>query len=183
MCMLKRLPLIAVLGAVALFTTACGPASPPTASPTASSSSSSTPSSSSPVPSSVPSAAPSAGGVITAGNCTAADEAAAAFGQLQATMYTIYTSDASTPVTIHYMAFNQDGTMPIETLTTPGPFINFISYPCTEAEDEADWTVSVTTATVMVTGCVIYFGGLQVDSKETSDEDPGTAACIGNPGR
>jgi hypothetical protein len=181
--MLKRLPLIAVAGAILLLTTACGPASPPTASPTDSSSSTPSPSSGSPVPSTAPTAAPAAGAVITAGNCTAADESAAFFGQLQATMYTIYTSDASTPVTIHYMAFNEDGSMPIETLTRPGPLVNFISYPCTDAEDQVDWTVSVTTSTIMVTGCVIYFGGLQVDSKETSDEDPGTAACTGNPGR
>ena len=49
-------------------------------------------------------------------------------------MYTIYTSDATTPVTIHYMAFNEDGSMPIETLTRPGPFVNFISYPCTGSD-------------------------------------------------
>ncbi len=178
--MLKRLPLVAAIGAVLLLT-ACGPVAGPTSSPTDTSSPSDSASPSA-TPTTTPSPSSSAA-AITGGNCTAADEAAAFFGQHQATMYTVYTSDATTPVTIHYMAFNTDGSMPIETLTTPGPFVNFISYPCTEAQDEADWTVSVTTSTVMVTGCVIYFGGLQVDSKETSDEDPGTAACTGNPGR
>lgn len=177
--MVKRLPLIAVLGAVLLATTACGPIAGPTSSPTDTSS----PSPTSSEPSATPTAEPGAGGTITAGNCTAADEAAFAHGQTQATMYTVYTDDASTPVTIQYMAFNHDGTRPVETLTTHGPLVNIISYPCTDAQDQANWTVSVTTTTHMNAACVIYFGGQAVSAEVTTYEDIGTASCSGNPGR
>ena len=98
-------------------------------------------------------------------------------------MYTIYPDDASTPVTIRYMAFNRDGSTPIETLTTHGPHVNIISYPCTDAQDQANWTVSVTPTTHMNAAYVIYFGGRGVSAEVTTYEDIGTASCSGNPGR
>src|SRR5471032_2090062 len=117
--MMKRIPLIAVLGAVLLLTTACGPIAGPTSSPTDTSAQSDSPSPSA-TPTTAPSTAPT---TLTAGDCTEAE-----MQDAQPTVYTVYTGDSTNPVTIHYTAFNHDGTNPVETLTTVGPVINIVGY-------------------------------------------------------
>jgi hypothetical protein len=101
----------------------------------------------------------------------------------QPTVYTAYTGDSTNPVTIHYTAFNHDGTLPMETLTTVGPVINIVGYACTEAAGSAVWTLTATHSIVGSIGCVLDFGGLLVNTDSNGQEDAGvTIDCSGNPG-
>jgi hypothetical protein len=172
--MLKRLPLIAALGAVLLLTTACGPVAGPTASPTGASPSDS------PSPSATPTSSPTTAPTThTAGDCTEAE-----MQDAQPTVYTVYTGDSTNPVTIHYTAFNHDGSTPVETLTAVGPVINIIGYACTDAAGSATWTLTATHTIVGSIGCVLDFGGLLVNTQSDGQEDAGvTVDCSGNPGR
>jgi hypothetical protein len=171
--MLKRLPLIVALGAVLLVTTACGPVAGPTASPTGAGQSDS------PSPSATPTTSPTTSPTThTAGDCTEAE-----MQDAQPTVYTIYTGDSTNPVTIHYTAFNHDGTNPTETLTTVGPVINIVGYACTDAAGSANWVLTATHANVGSIGCVLDFGGLLVNTQSDGQEDAGvTVDCSGNPG-
>jgi hypothetical protein len=102
----------------------------------------------------------------------------------QPTVYTVYTGDWTNPVTIHYTAFNHDGTNPTETLTTVGPVINIVGYACTEGAGEATWVLTATHNTGGSLGCVLDFGGLLVATNSGGQEDPAvTIDCSGNPGR
>jgi hypothetical protein len=102
----------------------------------------------------------------------------------QPTVYTVYTGDSTNPVTIHYTAFNHDGTLPVETLTTVGPVINIVGYACTAAAGGATWTLTATHTVVGSIGCVLDFGGLLVNTKSDGQEDPNvTVDCSGNPGQ
>lgn len=171
---MKRIPLIAVFGAVLLLTTACGPIAGPTSSPTDTSAQSDSPSPSA-TPTSRPTAAPT---TLTAGDCTEAD-----MQDAQPTVYTVYTGDSTNPVTIHYTAFNHDGTVPVETLTTVGPVINIIGYACNTEADNGVWTLTATHTIVGSLGCVLDFGGLLVNTQSDGQEDPNiTVDCSGNPG-
>ena len=101
----------------------------------------------------------------------------------QPTVYTVYTGDSTNPVTIHYTAFNHDGTNPTETLTTVGPVINIVGYACTESAGSATWVLTATHTNVGSIGCVLDFGGLLVNTKSDGQEDPNvTVTCSGNPG-
>jgi hypothetical protein len=102
----------------------------------------------------------------------------------QPTVYTVYTGDSTNPVTIHYTAFNHDGTTPTETLTTVGPVINIIGYACTDAAAQANWVLTATHSIVGSIGCVQDFGGLLVKTDSNGQEDANvTIDCSGNPGR
>ena len=171
--MLKRLPLVAAIGAVLLLT-ACGPVAVPTSSPTATPSSSDSAS-----PTATPTSGPSTPPTThTAGDCTESE-----MQDAQPTVYTVYTGDSTTAVTIHYTAFNHDGTLPVETLTTVGPVINIVGYACTEAAGSAVWTLTATHTTVGSIGCVLDFGGLIVNTDSNGQEDANvTIDCSGNPG-
>jgi hypothetical protein len=174
--MLKRVPLIATLGAVLLLTTACGPIAGPTPSPT----DTSVPSDSA-APSATPTSAPPSGGSTTptAGDCTEAE-----MPDAQPTVYTVYTGDSTNPVTIHYTAFNHDGSLPVETLTTVGPVINIVGYACSDASQGADWVLTATHSVTGSIGCVLDFGGLLVRTDSQGQEDPGANIdCTGNPGK
>jgi hypothetical protein len=172
--MLKRLPLVAAIGAVLLLT-ACGPVAVPTSSPTATPSSSDSASPSA-TPTSGPSTAPT---TPTAGDCTEAE-----MQDAQPTVYTVYTGDSTNPVTIHYTAFNHDGSLPVETLTAVGPAINIVGYPCTAAASSAVWTLTATHTIVGSIGCVLDFGGLIVNTDSNGQEDANvTIDCSGNPGQ
>lgn len=178
--MLKRLPLIAGICAVLLLT-ACGPVTPPT--PTDSSSGSGSSGASTPTPSPSDSTGPAS--AITAGDCTLAESTVVPIPVI----YTVYTADSTTPVTIRYMAFNHDGSLPIQTLTTVGPVINIIGYTCTTAAGEATWTLTASsnlrgTASI---GCVLDFGG-QLVKTDSNGAESATAStinvnCSGNPGK
>ena len=170
--MLKRIPLVAALGAVLLLTTACGPVAGPTPSPTATSSPSDSAS-----PSATPTITPPT--THTAGDCTEAE-----MQDAQPTVYTVYTGDSTNPVTIHYTAFNHDGSLPVETLTAVGPVINIVGYACTPAAGSAVWTLTATHSIVGSIGCVLDFGGLLVNTDSNGQEDPNvTIDCSGNPGQ
>ena len=171
--MLKRLPLLAALGSVLLLT-ACGPVALPTPSPTATSSPSDSAS-----PTATPTSGPSTSPTThAAGDCTEAE-----MPDAQPTVYTVYTGDSTNPVTIHYTAFNHDGTLPVETLTTVGPVINIVGYACTDAAGSAVWTLTATHTTVGSIGCVLDFGGLIVNTDSNGQEDANvTIDCSGNPG-
>lgn len=100
------------------------------------------------------------------------------------TVYTVYTDDATTPVTITYTAFNHDGTIPTETLTTVGPVITIVGYACTDPAQQADWVLTATHAPVGSLGCVLAFGGMLVNNKSDGQEDPNVHIdCTGNPGK
>jgi hypothetical protein len=175
---MKRIPLIAVFGAVLLLTTACGPVAGPTSSPTDTSAQSDSPS-----PSATPTSSPPVDSTAhTAGDCTAADMTTGAIP----TVYTVYTGDSTTPVTIHYTAFNRDGTVPVETLTTVGPVVNIIGYACSNPADDAVWTFTANITTEDNLGCVLDFGGLLVNNNsqgaEHSPAIPISVDCSGNPG-
>jgi hypothetical protein len=178
--MLTRLPLIAAVGAVLLLS-ACAPATP-TATATASNSGAAAPTPS-PTTSTAPTTAPTAGGLLAAGDCTPAQEAATGISYPIPTVYTVYNTLPNDSVTIHYMAFNSDGTMPIETLTTTGPVINIVGYPCTEAEGSATWMFTASHSIPGSIGCALDFGGLIVKTDSQGQEDPSaTINCSGNPG-
>ncbi len=171
--MLKRLPLVATIGAVLLLT-ACGPVAGPTASPTDTSSPSASAS-----PTTAPTGGPtSAPTVLTAGDCTQAEAP-----EPTPTIYTVYTDDSTKPVTIHYSAFNHDGSTPVETLTTVGPVITIIGYDCSNPSEGDVWTLTATHPTIGSIGCVLSFGGMLVNSQSDGQEDAGvTVDCSGNPG-
>jgi hypothetical protein len=173
--MLKRLTLVATIGAVLLLTTACAPvAGGPTATPTDSAAQSE-----SPTPSASPTSSPPAGSTtVTAGDCTEAE-----MQDAQPTVYTVYTGDSTNPVTIHYTAFNHDGSLPVDTLTAVGPVISIIGYACSSASQSATWTLTATHSVVGSLACVLDFGGLLVNTKSDGQEDPNvTVDCSGNPG-
>jgi hypothetical protein len=179
--MLTRLPLIAAVGAVLLLT-ACGPIVPTAPAPTDSGVTAPTPSTA-PAPSATPAPTADSGSLIAAGTCTPAEETATGISAPIPTVYTVYNTLPTSPVTIHYMAFNSDGTMPIETLTTTGPVINIVGYPCTEAEGSATWTLTATHNITGSIGCALDFGGLIVKTDSDGQEDPHTTInCSGNPG-
>jgi hypothetical protein len=173
--MLKRIPLVAALGAVLLLTTACGPVAGPTSSPT---------DTSSPSDSASPSASPTGNPPTSPSTHTAGDCTAAEMQDAQPTVYTVYTGDSTNPVTIHYTAFNRDGSLPVETLTTVGPVINIVGYACSAAAGSAVWTLTATHTIVGSIGCVLDFGGLLVNTDSNGQEDPNvTIDCSGNPGQ
>jgi hypothetical protein len=102
----------------------------------------------------------------------------------QPTVYTVYTGDSTKPVTIHYTAFNHDGTTPTETLTTVGPVINIVGYACVDAQGGDTWVLTATHNTGGSLGCVLDFGGLLVTTDSGGQEDPSvTINCSGNPGQ
>ncbi|HEX4058127.1 MAG TPA: hypothetical protein VHX87_07415 [Galbitalea sp.] len=179
--MLTRLPLIAAVGAVLLLT-ACGPATPaPPPGPTATDSGAAAP-----TPSTAPAPAPSstASDTISAGTCTPAEEAASNTSYPIPTVYTVYNTLPTDSVTIHYTAFNSDGTMPVVTLTTTGPVINIVGYPCTDAQGGAIWTLTATHSIPGSIGCALDFGGLIVKTDSAGQEDPtASISCSGNPGQ
>ncbi|MEP6482786.1 MAG: hypothetical protein ABJA94_12350 [Rhodoglobus sp.] len=114
---------------------------------------------------------------LIAGDCTAAE-----MEVRQPTVYTVYTGDSDTPVTIHYTAFNHDGTNPTVKLTTVGPVINILGYACNEASVQADWILTATHGIDETITCVQDFGG-RILSTETKKQANATVDCTGNPGR
>ena len=178
--MVNRLPLVAVLGAVLLLTTACGPvAAGPTPSAPGSSGPDSGANSATPTAITTPPVISSpAPAVHTAGDCTEAEMQDAI-----PTVYTVYTGDSTRPVTIHYTEFNHDGTLPIGTLTTVGPVINIVGYACTPAASSAIWKLTATHSVVGSIGCVLDFGGLIVKTDSAGQEDSSAhISCSANPG-
>jgi hypothetical protein len=175
--MMSRLPLVAAIGAVLLLT-ACGPAAPITptapssgvAAPTPSVAPPPPPPSATPTPTPTPSA-PSAGSVITAGTCTAAEMAHAQTYAIPV-VYTVYTGDSTSAVTIQYMAFNFDGTNPVQTLVTHGPVVNILAYPCNNASVSNTWILKASHNVPGSIGCVIDFGGLVGRTDSQGQEDP-----------
>jgi hypothetical protein len=99
-------------------------------------------------------------------------------------VYTVYNTVADSPVTVHYTAFNNDGTTPVETVTANGPVINIVGYPCTVAQGSLTWTLTASHNVPGSIGCVLDFGGLIVMTDSSGQEDPSaTINCSGNPGQ
>jgi hypothetical protein len=175
---MKRSAFVIVLAASALLLTGCFPGSGPgtTAAPTESSSASA-----SATPSPTATTAPAA---ATAGDCTPGP-----VGDPNSIpiVYTVYGPTQGGPVTIHYTAFNTDGSLPVMTATFSGPVWTLVGYACSEASQGADWTLIATSVTSDAVGCVLDYGGNLVSTKstylETSPPAPTTADCTGNPGK
>jgi hypothetical protein len=182
--MLSRLPLVAAIGAVLLLT-ACGPAAPTAPTPSASGVATSTPAPPPPAPSAAatPTPSPSAAATVFDGTCTAAEMAASGGGYAIPTVFTVYNSLASDPMTIHYTAFNFDGTLPVETITSSAPVVNIVGYSCSTASQGATWVLTASHSTPGSLGCALDFGGLLVNTASAGQEEPHiTISCSGNPG-
>jgi hypothetical protein len=101
-------------------------------------------------------------------------------------IYSVFTGDSTTPVTLTYTAFNRDGSLPEVTEEVFGPVVTRIGYPCVSESSGAIWTLTATSSTSDFVACVLSFGGqlVKTDSKYNEGAtSPQTAICSGNPGR
>jgi hypothetical protein len=182
--MAKRLLLLAALGAVLLLTACASPVPtspiaihPQPAHPLPLGSHPATP-----TPTPTGSATPTPPSTtLTAGDCTSADTV-----NHQVLIYTVFTNDATTPVTVNYTAFNRDNTEPVETLTTVGPIVYIIGYDCVAETKAPTFTLTASTTTNDGLGCVMAFSGIIVtqDSlfSRIATPNPLSVDCSGNPG-
>jgi hypothetical protein len=170
--MATRRARILLVASGALLLAGCGPTpSPgdtavPTPTPTAS-------------VSDTPESTPTTTAVPTAGDCP----------DLPGTgpvIYSVFSSDATTPITMSYMAFNSDGSIPVVTETVYGPVVSRIGYGCTDAASSANWTFTATSSSPDSVACVLAFGGKLVRTDSQYNEGstaPMTAECTANPGK
>jgi hypothetical protein len=118
---------------------------------------------------------------LVAGDCTSANTV-----NHQVFVYTVFTNDATTPVTIHYTAFDRDNTEPVETLTTVGPIVYIIGYDCVAETKAPTFTLTASTTTNDGLGCVMAFSGIIVTNDSlfspTATASPLSVDCSGNPG-
>lgn len=164
-----RVPLLLLVAASALLLAGCTPPAPvDSAAPT-------------PTPSATPTPAPTEApptATPTAGDCPAT----AGSGPV---IYTVFTGDSTTPVTMTYQAFNADGSIPVITETVTGPVVTRIGYDCTSGAWSAPWTFTATSSSPDSIGCVQAFGGKLVKTDSQYNEGattPMTADCTGHPG-
>ncbi|MEP6479478.1 MAG: hypothetical protein ABJB03_08810 [Rhodoglobus sp.] len=167
----KRLPML-LLAASALVLAGCAPTPATTAAPTPSESSIATPT---PAPTEAPPTA-----TPTAGDCTAADSDSGG----TAAVYTVFSDDSTTPITLSYTAFNR-ADAPVITETVYGPMVTRVGYPCNDTSNQAPWTFTATSSSGGALACVLAFGGKLVKTDSQYNEGattPMTADCTGHPG-
>jgi hypothetical protein len=90
-------------------------------------------------------------------------------------------------VTVTYMSFNRDGSLPSTTATFTGPVFSVVGYACTRASSSADWVLTATASTTGSVGCTLAFGGKIVKTNfgymESGTPVATSADCTGNPGK
>jgi glycopeptide antibiotics resistance protein len=100
-----------------------------------------------------------------------------------AASYTVLTTDATTPVTVTYSAFDRDGTISTRSESVTGPVVVRVSYPCTAVAARTTWTLRVTAPDGGVqVGCALAYGHAVLRTDSPGSSAGRTADCSGNPG-